>query len=75
MDKRKKWFIGRDQSYHGIGTDAISIAERPGLEIYKSFFSKFRDRVSQNHYLYERYAGESEEDYSKRCAIELEKKF
>ena len=36
--KKKKWFIGRDQSYHGIGTDAISIAERPGLEIYKSFF-------------------------------------
>ena len=72
--KKKKWFIGRDQSYHGINTDAISIAERPGLEIYKSFFSKFRDRVSQNHYLYERYAGESEEDYSKRCAIELEKK-
>ena len=24
--------------------------------------------------MYERYAGESEEDYSKRCAIELEKK-
>ncbi len=71
---KKKWFIGRNQSYHGISSDSLSIAERPGLEIYKSFFSPYRTRVSQNHYLYEKLKNESEDDYSKRCAQELENK-
>ena len=74
LKKKKKWFIGRDQSYHGINSDTLSIAERPGLEIYKDFFSKFRTRVSQNHYLYEKQVNETEDNYSKRCAAELENK-
>lgn len=71
---KKKWFIGRNQSYHGIGSDALSIAERPGLEIFKSFYSRFRTRVKQNHYLYEKKKFESEDQYSRRCAKELENK-
>ena len=73
-NKKKKWFIGRDQSYHGINSDSLSIADRPNLNIYKSFFSKFRTRVSQNFYLRERQNGEKEIEYTKRCVQELEKK-
>ena len=36
----KKWFISRSQSYHGSGSDAISVGDRPNLNIYKSFFPK-----------------------------------
>lgn len=72
--KSKKWFIGRNQSYHGINTDALSIAERPGLEIYRPLFSKYRTRVSQNHFKHEKKKNETEEEYSKRSANELEKK-
>lgn len=69
----KKWFIGRDQSYHGIGTDNLSVAERPDLMFYKNFFSKYRSRIKQNHYLKEKNIGESEIAYSKRSASLLEK--
>ncbi len=72
--KNKKWFIGRNQSYHGINTDALSIAERPGMEIYRPMFSKFRTRVSQHHFKHEKKKGENQEQYARRSAKELEQK-
>ena len=47
----KVWFIGRNQSYHGVGTDALSIAERPNMNIYKPLFPIKRSRIEQHHYL------------------------
>jgi adenosylmethionine-8-amino-7-oxononanoate aminotransferase len=70
--KNKKWFIGRHQSYHGINTDSLSIAERPGLEIYKDFFSKFRALIPQHYYKRYSFKKESEEEYSERSANYLE---
>ena len=37
--KNKKWFISRKQSFHGSSSDAISVGDRPNLNIYKSFVS------------------------------------
>ena len=31
----KKWFISRDQSYHGATSGALSIGERPNLEFFR----------------------------------------
>lgn len=72
-NNKKKWFIGRDQSYHGIGTDNLSVAERPDLMFYNSFFSKYRSRIKQNFYIKEKKNNESEVQYSKRSASLLEK--
>ena len=43
--KEKKWFISRSQSYHGSGSDAISVGDRPNLNIYKSFFQSIEQRL------------------------------
>lgn len=71
---KKKWFIGRNQSYHGIGSDNLAIGDRPDLKIFKNFFPKFRAKVPQNHFLKDRKKNESELDYSKRSASYLEQK-
>ena len=42
----KKWFISRKQSYHGSsGSDAISVGDRPNLNIYKSFFLNLEQKL------------------------------
>ena len=45
---KKKWFISRSQSYHGSGSDAISVGDRPNLNIYKSFFQSIEQRLMNN---------------------------
>ena len=42
---KEKWFISRSQSYHGSGSDAISVGDRPNLNIYKSFFQSIEQRL------------------------------
>jgi adenosylmethionine-8-amino-7-oxononanoate aminotransferase len=69
----KVWFIGRNQSYHGVGTDALSIAERPNMNIYKPLFPIKRSRIEQHHYMKERLKGETEEEYAIRSSNLLEK--
>ncbi len=69
----KVWFIGRNQSYHGVGTDALSIAERPNMNIYKPLFPIKRSRIEQHHYLKERLKGETQEEYAIRSSKLLEK--
>tara|TARA_B110000967_G_scaffold125475_1_gene128280 strand:+ start:487 stop:1779 length:1293 start_codon:yes stop_codon:yes gene_type:complete len=68
----KVWFIGRNQSYHGVGTDALSIADRPNMNIYKPLFPSKRSKISQHHYLKERLKNETEEDYAIRSSNLLE---
>ncbi|MBU1122814.1 MAG: aminotransferase class III-fold pyridoxal phosphate-dependent enzyme [Candidatus Omnitrophica bacterium] len=72
--KEKTWFISRYQSYHGSSTDALAVGDRPNLDFYKPLFPKNRAKISEhNQYRYKE-ENESLEDYSKRCAKELEDK-
>jgi adenosylmethionine-8-amino-7-oxononanoate aminotransferase len=70
---KKKYFIGRKQSYHGMSSDVLSISERPNLKIYKEFYSKSRSLIPQHHYLNEKKKNETKEEYAIRSANYLEK--
>ena len=70
---KKKHFIGRMQSYHGMSTDALSVAERPNLNIYKPLHSHSRSLIPQHHYLKEKINNETKKDYAIRSANYLEK--
>ena len=72
--KTKQWFISRKQSYHGSTTDALAVSDRPNLEFFAPIFPTKRAKVSQHHPLREKRAGESDDDYAKRSAKELEDK-
>ena len=73
-DKDKTWFISREQSYHGATTEAMSIGERPNLEFYKPLFPKNKAKVSEHNKFRHQLVDESDNEYSKRCADELEEK-
>ena len=73
--KTKKHFIGRLQSYHGITTDALSIADRPNLNLFNVMHNKSRSLIPQHHYLKEKFKNETKIEYAKRSAGYLEKKF
>ena len=70
--KDKIWFISRTQSYHGATADALSVGERPNLEIYRRTLSPFRSQISMHHFRANAKYGESKEEYADRCAQELE---
>lgn len=71
---QKTWFISRNQSYHGATTETMSIGERPNLDFYKPLFPKNRAKVSEHNKYRYMLESETEDDYSKRCALELEEK-
>ena len=70
----KKWFISRKQSYHGSGSDAISVGDRPNLNIYKSFFPKFRAKIEEHNVYRQKKKNETIEQYENRSIKDLEKK-
>ena len=41
---KKRWFISRDQSYHGSGSDSISLGDRPNLKFYEPFFQNLEQK-------------------------------
>jgi adenosylmethionine-8-amino-7-oxononanoate aminotransferase len=71
---KKKWFISRKQSYHGSGSDAISVGDRPNLNIYKPFFPKFRAKINEHNVFRQKKKNETIEDYENRSVKELEVK-
>ena len=71
---KKKYFISRKQSYHGCSTFSLSASDRPNYNYLKPILATNIYKVKQHHYNYEKNKAETEEGYSKRCAIELEKK-
>ena len=73
-NKEKKWFISRNQSYHGATTETMSIGERPNLEFYKPMFPKERAKVSEHNKYRHKKINETDEEYSLRSAKELEEK-
>lgn len=70
----KKWFISRKQSYHGSGSDAISVGDRPNLSFYKPFFPRFRAKIDEHNVFRKKKYNESIEGYEKRSVLQLEKK-
>lgn len=72
--RSKQWFISRTQSYHGATSDAMSLGERPNLEFFKPLFSPFRAQIPMHHPLYLKQKDESEDEYAKRSANQLEEK-
>ena len=72
--KEKKWFISREQSYHGSTADALVLGERPNLEFFRPTLSPYRVRIPMHHPLYLKRKDESLDDYAKRSVQELEDK-
>lgn len=72
--KNKKWFISRKESYHGSGSDAISVGDRKNLYIYKNFHPKFRAKINEHNYYRQAKKNESISDYVERSCKELEDK-
>ena len=68
----KRWFISREQSYHGSTADALVLGERPNLEFFRPMLSPYRVRIPMHHPLYLQHADESIDDYAKRSAKQLE---
>ena len=71
---KKKWFISREQSYHGSSSDAIAVGDRSNLRIFKNFYPKYRAKVSEHNKFRRMKANENETDYENRCIYELENK-
>jgi adenosylmethionine-8-amino-7-oxononanoate aminotransferase len=72
--QEKKWFISREQSYHGSTADALALGERPNLEFYRTMLSPYRARIPMHHPLYLKREDESLDDYARRSAKQLEDK-
>ena len=72
--KEKRWFISREQSYHGSTADALVLGERPNLDFYRPMLSPYRTHIPMHHPLYLQRADESLDDYAKRSAKQLEDK-
>jgi adenosylmethionine-8-amino-7-oxononanoate aminotransferase len=70
----KTWFIGREQSYHGISSDNLAFCDRPHLDIYAPFYPARRVKIAEHNEFRHRKADESPEDYAERSAQALERK-
>ena len=70
----KHWVISRDQSYHGSSSDAMSLGDRPNLEIYRPILPTKRSRIPEHNYTRHRERNETHSDYADRCAQDLEAK-
>ena len=71
---QKKWFISRKQSYHGSGSDAMSVGDRPNLAFYKPFFPKYRSKIDEHNIYRNKKKNETIKEYEIRSLKELEKK-
>ena len=69
----KKWFISRSQSYHGSGSDAISLGDRPNLAFYNSNKMK-RSKTNFKAIFSGRKKNESIINYENRSVQDLENK-
>ena len=68
----KKWFISREQSYHGSTADALVLGERPNLEFFRPMLSPYRTRIPMHHPLYLKLEGETLDEYALRSSKQLE---
>lgn len=71
---KKVFFISRDQSYHGMTSDALSLGDRPNLKLFEVFHPKFRSRIPEHNFIRHRKNDETEFQYGERSAQYLENK-
>jgi len=71
---QKQVYLGREQSYHGISSDNLSIGDRPNLAIYDFMHPVGRFLVDEHNYYRKAYLGESREEYTLRCLGQFEAK-
>jgi len=64
-EKRHK-FLCRSQSYHGSSTEAMSMTDRPNLDIYKSLYPKNKLFVPEHNFYRCSKPGETEHEYLRR---------
>lgn len=69
----KNWFVSHKQSYHGSTTDALSLSDRPNLEIYKRLQPINRSLIEMHHPFKLRKKKETLDEYAVRSAYNLEK--
>ena len=72
--KNKKIFISRRQSYHGCTTNSLSLGDRPNLYFYNKILNKNCLKISEHNQFRYKKNTESDLEYSKRSAKELEQK-
>ena len=72
--KNKKITISRKQSYHGCTSHTLALGDRPNLYFYEKIINKNVVKINEHNYLRHKKILETEEEYSKRSANELEKK-
>mgnify|MGYP003947701043 CR=1 FL=1 len=70
--KNKKWFISRKESYHGSGSDAMSVGDRKNLYIYKDFHPQYRKKINEHNFYRQGKKGETIDEYVNRSCKELE---
>ena len=69
----KYWYISREQSYHGATSDAMSVGDRPNLNLFTPFFSPYRKKISEHNKFRAKAISETDDEYMQRCVQELEK--
>lgn len=67
----RRWFISREQSYHGATADALAIGDRPNLEIYREMLSPYRSKIKEHNKYRQKLPGETDGEYEERCLSEL----
>ena len=70
----KRYFISRDQGYHGMTSDALSLGDRPNLKTFEVFHPSYRAKIPEHNYLRHGYSGEGIHDYGCRSAKQFEQK-
>lgn len=70
--KNKRIFISRKQSYHGCTSAPLSVSDRPNLHFFKPILNRNIKQISEHNYFRHGKKNESSEEYSNRCAKELE---
>ena len=71
-NKKKKYVISREQSFHGSTTGALSLGERKNTIFYSKNFNLKRIKIPMHHPLYLKRKNENLDDYAKRSAKYLE---
>ena len=70
--KNKNIFISRKQSYHGSTSQSLTLGDRPNLNFFNKISNKNVYKISEHNIYRKKNVSESELEYSKRSAKELE---
>ena len=69
----KMHYISRKQSYHGCSSDNLSLGDRPNLDLFKPFHSKYRSKIEEHNVYRQLLDNESIDEYTHRSLEQLKK--